>query len=58
MSITLVVTETPPRTITIDDSSIELVDTVDRCPDQPTDNDDNDGCPEPEGLRDRIIMVE
>lgn len=49
----------PPRTVvTIDDGEIDLVDTVDRCPDQPTDNDDSDGCPAPEGLNDRIILID
>jgi hypothetical protein len=56
--VTVVVTQLPPRTITIEESSIEMVDAIDKCPDQPNDSDDNDGCPEPEGLRDRIILVE
>lgn len=49
-----------PRTVvTIDDGEIgDVVDTVDKCPDQPTDNDDSDGCPEPEGLNDRIILID
>jgi hypothetical protein len=56
--LTITVAQIPPRHITIDESTIELVDVVDKCPDQPTDRDDNDGCPEPEGLRDRIIEIE
>ena len=49
----------PPRTVvTIDEGEIDIIDPVDKCPDQPTDNDDSDGCPEPEGLRDRIILID
>ena len=58
---TLVIAQVPPRQIVITESEVEVdgvVDDVDKCPDQPNDSDDNDGCPEPEGLRDRIILVE
>ncbi len=49
----------PPPIVRIDDGeSGDVVDVVDKCPDQPTDNDDSDGCPEPEGLRDRIILID
>lgn len=50
----------PPRAfVTVDDGeSGDVVDPVDRCPDQPSDDDDRDGCPEPEGLRDRIILID
>ena len=50
----------PPRAVvTIDDGEIgDVIDVVDKCPDQPTDNDDSDGCPVPEGLDDRIIMID
>ncbi|HEX8953027.1 MAG TPA: hypothetical protein VF945_14330 [Polyangia bacterium] len=34
--------------VTIDDGEAggDIPDAIDRCPDQPTDNDDSDGCPE------------
>jgi hypothetical protein len=53
----MVVTRIAPPVALVDPVSGEyLIDVVDRCPDQPNDRDDNDGCPEPE--RDRIILVE
>jgi hypothetical protein len=56
---TLIVTRIPERRVVIEESTIDLVDIVDKCPDQLQDNNaDNDGCPEPEGLRDRIIEIE
>ena len=56
---TVVVTQLPPRQFVITGSeAADVADVDDRCPDQPSDSDDNDGCPEPEGLRDRIILVE
>jgi len=55
----------PPlrRVITIEDSEItvsngDIPDAVDKCPDQPSNDEDNDGCPEPEGLKDRIILID
>lgn len=50
----------PPRSVvTIDDGEIgDVIDVVDKCPDQPTDNDDSDGCPDPQGLDDRIILID
>lgn len=45
----------PPALVT---ENGDYIDVVDRCPDQPNASDDDDGCPEPEGLRDRIILVE
>ncbi|HEX9105191.1 MAG TPA: hypothetical protein VF997_23430 [Polyangia bacterium] len=50
----------PPRSVvTIDDGEIgDVLDVVDKCPDQPTDNDDSDGCPEPQALADRIILID
>jgi hypothetical protein len=55
--------ETPPRRVFIEESEItvsgdDIPDAVDKCPDQPNDSDDNDGCPEPEGLKDRIILID
>jgi hypothetical protein len=41
---------TVPTVIVIDeerDSGADVLDEVDRCPDQPEDNADDDGCPEP-----------
>jgi hypothetical protein len=50
--------EVKPR-VFVTESEIEIVDVVDRCPDQPTSRDDEDGCPEPVNqLEDRIILVE
>jgi hypothetical protein len=50
----------PPieRRVIITESEIsgDIPDVIDRCPDQPNDRDDNDGCPEPE--KDRIILFE
>jgi len=50
--IAVVINQMPPRRMIIDvESTIEIVDTVDavdRCPDQPTGRDDEDGCPEPD----------
>jgi len=54
------------RVIRIEPSTIEfesggdIPDVVDRCPDQPDDRDDNDGCPEPDRspLEDRIILID
>jgi hypothetical protein len=54
------------RVITIEPTTIEIEsgddipDVVDRCPDQPDDRDDNDGCPEPDRaqLEDRIILID
>ncbi len=40
------------------DSAGDVPDEVDRCPDQPTDNDDSDGCPEPPQLRTEIILID
>ncbi|HEX6837866.1 MAG TPA: hypothetical protein VF334_14910 [Polyangia bacterium] len=50
----------PPRTVsTVDDGEIgDVIDVVDKCPDQPSDNDDSDGCPEPPTLQDRIILID
>ena len=51
----------PPRVITIESSEItiyengDVPDAVDKCPDQPTDGDDNDGCPEAAERPDLII---
>lgn len=46
-------------TITLVEPNGDYVDVVDRCPDQPTSRDDEDGCPEPiNQLEDRIILVE
>jgi hypothetical protein len=56
---TLIVTQIPQRRVFIEESTIEIgdiPDSVDRCPDQPNDSDDNDGCPEP--IKDRIIEIE
>ena len=37
----------------------DYVDAVDKCPDQPSNgNDDEDGCPEAETLKDRIILID
>jgi hypothetical protein len=58
---TVVITQTPPRRIIIEESTIELVDAIDvidKCPDQLVDGEDNDGCPEPEQLKNRIIEIE
>ena len=47
----------PPAVVTIDDGeSGDVIDVVDKCPDQPSD--DDDGCPEPQGLDDRIILID
>jgi hypothetical protein len=43
----------PVPTITVDEG--DIVDVSDKCPDQPTDNED--GCPEPEG-KERVIRLE
>jgi hypothetical protein len=59
---TVVHIEPPPppieRRVVITESeiSVDIPDAIDRCPDQPNDRDDNDGCPEPE--RDRVILFE
>ena len=56
---TLIVTQIPQRRVFIEESTIEvgdIPDSVDQCPDQPNDSDDNDGCPEP--IKDRIIEIE
>ena len=56
---TIVLPLPPPAVVTLDDGEIgDVIDVVDKCPDQPSDDDDNDGCPEPEGLRDRIILID
>lgn len=55
----IVITQPPPRQFVITESEVgDVVDDIDRCPDQPNDSDDNDGCPEPEGSRNRIIEIE
>jgi hypothetical protein len=65
--VTIVLPQPPRPVITVEPTTIEIVDSesggdipdvIDRCPDQPNDNEDNDGCPEPEGLRDRIILID
>jgi hypothetical protein len=50
----------PSRVFTFDsDSSDDVPDAIDRCPDQPNDRDSEDGCPEVDGrLASRIILVE
>jgi hypothetical protein len=62
------VTKPVLRVITIEPSTItfengDIPDVVDKCPDQPTGRDDEDGCPEPyngptNGLDDRIILID
>jgi hypothetical protein len=55
----IVVTQLPPRQFVITESEVgDVVDVVDKCPDQPNDSDDNDGCPDSEGSRNRIIEIE
>ena len=54
---TIVLPMPPPPVVTLDDGeSGDVIDVVDKCPDQPSD--DDDGCPEPEGLQDRIILID
>jgi hypothetical protein len=58
----------PQRVITIEssiitfdngDSADDVPDVIDKCPDQPSDSDDNDGCPEPaNAIEDRVILVD
>jgi len=59
-----VVAEPPPRrVIVIDDGEIsvssgDIPDAVDKCPDQPSGEDIDDGCPEPEALEQRAIFID
>ena len=53
------------RVITIEPTTIEMIDpgdipdVADKCPVEPDDNADNDGCPEPDNrLEDRIILID
>ena len=51
-----IVSAPPPPPLVLDNG--DYVDAVDRCPDQPGNSDVDDGCPEPEGLKDRIILID
>lgn len=59
------IVQVPPAVVTIDDgndndSAGDVIDVIDRCPDQPEDDRDDDGCPGPilRPVRRPIIMVE